>query len=120
MWVSAGVLETLQASFERTLTILREENATIRRMLEQATKRADDLAGELARSFVLGAFGPEMRRPTITAPAPPRTSRDAVPGLGNVFDPVAFDDPRGSFRSEAEASLLFPTTNGNAAETEGA
>ena len=120
MWVSAGVLETLQASFERTLTILREENATMRRMLEQATKRADDLAGELARSFVLGAFGPEMRRPVMTAPTPPRTSRDPINGLGNILDPLPFGDPRGTFQSEAEVSLLFPTTNGNAAETEGA
>jgi hypothetical protein len=116
MWVSAGVLEALQASFERTLTILREENSTLRRMLEQATKRADDLAGELARSFVLGAFGPDTRRPTITAPV--RTSRDAVPGLGNVFDPVALGDPRGTFATEDEASLLFPSTNGNVEEGE--
>jgi len=107
-------LERQERHFERTLAILREENSTLRRLFELTTNRADNLAGELARSLVVGAFGPDARRPTMAVPHPP-TSRDPINGLGNVLDPVPFDDPRGQFKSEAEASLLFPGTNGDAA-----
>jgi len=129
MWVSRGVLDALRASreetqdlrreqrtgFERTLAVLREENSTLRRLCEQTAQRADALAAETIRALVAqSGVGPDARRPVIAErPDPParsRTSRHPIPGLGNVLDPVPLGDPNGTFASEADASLLFPTT----------
>jgi hypothetical protein len=125
MWVSRGVLDALRASreetqdlrreqrtgFERTLAVLREENSTLRRLCEQTAQRADALTAETIRALV--AQSAPLRPVMAERPDPParsRTSRHPIPGLGNVLDPVPLGDPNGTFASEADASLLFPTT----------
>lgn len=108
-------LKNQERIFERTLAVLREENSTLRRLCEQTAQRADALAAETIRALVAqSGVGPDARRPVMAErpdpPARPRTSRHPIPGLGNVLDPVPLGDPNGTFASEADASLLFPTT----------
>lgn len=102
-----GALESSRLDSERTLAVLREENSTLRRMLEATAARADTLTTELARSLVMTAPAP---RPGGLTPPPPAvrvpTSPDPIRGLGNILDPVPFTDPDGEFRSVEAASLM--------------
>lgn len=112
MWVSPVVLQAITDTFERTLAVLREENTTLRKLLEAAHQRTDQQATELTRLLATSAV-PRMAPNVPTVPPRPRTSRDPIDGLGNVFDPVDYKDPRGMFKSEQEAALvptIFPTT----------
>ena len=107
-----AALRDARADYERTLAVLREENSTLRRMLEASSARADTLTLELAKTVVV--------QPT-PRPAPPsisrRASRDPIPGLGNLLDPVPFGDAAGSFATEAAASLMGAEDDGPAAAT---
>lgn len=108
-------LETQREGFERTTAVLREENATLRRMLEGAQRRGDELSLELTKALAIGGVGPNgtltsRREPT---PSRPATSRDPIRGLGDIFAPVPLGDPDGTFKELADASLLFPSTNGD-------
>lgn len=111
MWVSPAVLSAITESFERTLAVLREENATLRKLLEAAHARTDQQATELTRLLATSAV-PRIAPNMPTVPRA-RTSRDPIEGLGNVFDPLPHGDPRGMFKSEMDAALvpnIFPTT----------
>lgn len=97
-------LRTAREDFERTLVVLREENSTLRRMLEAAATRADALLTELAKSVAV--------QPTPKpAPAPVAdrrpTSKDPIEGLGNVLDPVDFGHHAATFNSPRAASLML-------------
>jgi len=105
--------DAYRTDFERTLAILREENSTMRRMFEAAALRADNLAAEMARQIVLAQAPPH---PALVSAEAPRTSRDPIHGLGNVFAPVPLGDPDGTYATEEEASLLFPSTAGTEGE----
>lgn len=94
-----------RADFERTLVILREENSTLRRMLEAQTARADQLATDLIRGLAVQAPRITTGGPPVTAIRRP-TGKDPIAGLGNVLDPVDFGDPNGQFASAAAASLM--------------
>lgn len=89
--------------FERTLCVLREENSTLRRMLEQSNSRADSLALDLARAVVVQA--PAIT-PQVASVPPRRTSRDPIEGLGNIFAPVDYTHPDATFGNERAASLM--------------
>lgn len=109
-WLSSAALAALTAAadrdrehFERTVAVLREENSTLRRMLEAAQRRQDELLGELVKSLATTAA--PARQPLASAP-PKRTSRDPIDGLGNVLDPVPYDHAMASFTSERAASLM--------------
>lgn len=109
----AAALASARAEFERTLIVLREENSTLRRMLEAAATRADTLLTELARSLVVQATpaptpGPRPRLPV---------SADPIRGLGNVFDHLKPGDPDGEFASLAAASLMAAEDDDGAAAT---
>lgn len=105
--------------FERTLAVLREENSTLRRMVESASTRADTLATELARSLVIQAPAP---KPGPAVPPPVRrTSPDPIAGLGNLLDPVPLGHPEGEFDRVSAASLMAITDDdASGAETDGA
>lgn len=98
-----GWLRAQRDDFERTLTVLREENSTLRRMLEAAQRRQDDLLAELVKSLATSAA---PARPPLTVAPPKRTSKDPIEGLGNVLDPVGYDHPMASFTNERAASLM--------------
>jgi len=104
-WLSTATLAALTAAYERTLTVVREENSTLRRMLEAAQARADAATAELVRSLAVTAAAPAA--PLRAAPPAGRTSRDPIEGLGNILDPVPFGDPNGMFSNERAASLMF-------------
>ena len=112
--------EEARADFERTLAVLREENSTLRRMLEGASTRADTLATELARSLVMQA--PPSPKPGPAVPPPVRrTSVDPIAGLGNLLDPVKIGAPEGEFETVRAASLMAVTDDDDSgAETDGA
>jgi hypothetical protein len=108
-----AALRDVRADFERTLAVLREENSTLRRMLEAASRRADDLSVALAKSVVVQA---------TPLPAPPsiprkRTSAEAIQGLGNLLDPVPFGDTTGLFDNARAASLMAAEDDDGAAAT---
>lgn len=112
MWVSPAVLQAITDSFERTLAVLREENATLRRLYEAEHARGDRLLDEIARQAVQYAM-PRPMPPNIPTVPRARTSRDPIGGLGNVLEPLPFGDPNGMFKSEQDAALvpnIFPTT----------
>lgn len=96
----AQAIATARTDFERTLAVLREENSTLRRMLEAASQRADGLALEIAKSMVIQATPPPQ--PVEVK----RTSRDPIAGLGSIFDPVAHDHPEATFTDARAASLM--------------
>jgi len=91
--------------FERTLAVLREENSMLRRVLETASARADQLTTEYVKALVVQ---PTSCSPTPPSPIPTRrpTSADPIRGLGNVLDPVKIGDPDGEFSSLRAASLM--------------
>lgn len=97
----------VRADFERTLTVLREENSTLRRMVEAQSARADMLLLELTKSTVHAVNSAPINTggPPVTATRRP-TSADPIRGLGNVLDPVKLGHPDGEFTSEAAASLM--------------
>lgn len=122
MWVSRRVFELLtgqlsaqREGFERTSAVLREENTTLRRMLEASHRRAEELSLELTKAFAIGGVGPNGTLAARREPTAPRaqTSRDPIRGLGDIFAPVKLGDPDGTFKTEDEATLLFPSTNGD-------
>jgi len=107
-----GALGALQVTvalahdnFERTLAVLREENSMLRRVLETASARADQLTTEYVRAL---AMNPMPGGPTPPPPIAGRrpTSPDPIRGLGNVLDPVKIGDPDGEFSSLRAASLM--------------
>jgi len=115
MWLSRrsvnaldDAVTTIAGNFERTLAVLREENSTLRRMLEAEGARANQLLLELTKAAVLSAAtsvaGPAAAH--VGSPPPRRTSKDPVPGVGNLLDPVPFGDKAGLFDTEAAASLM--------------
>jgi len=99
----AQAIAIAREDFERTVAILREENSTLRRMLEATAARADTLSIELARSLVVQA--PALRPAPASVP-PRRTSADPIKGLGNVLDPIPLGNPEGEFDSVRAASLM--------------
>lgn len=102
MWLSREAFAAMRETFERTLAVVREENATLRRMLEAQTARADRLSLEITKS---AAVSP-LPRPEPAAVPRRRTSRDPIEGLGNVLEPVGFEDEHATFTSERAASLM--------------
>lgn len=97
-------------TFERTLCVLREENSTLRRMLEQSNARADTLALDLARAVVVQT---PVVTPQLASVPPRRTSRDPIEGLGNVFAPVPFDHADSTFNDARAASLMYAEEESN-------
>jgi len=107
-----GALGALQVTvalahdnFERTLAVLREENSMLRRVLETASARADQLTTEYVRALVVQP----TPLPTTQEPRPALhrpTGKDPIKGLGNVLDPVPFGHPEGAFDSQRAASLM--------------
>lgn len=117
MWLSRRAADALddaltctRDTFERTLAVLREENSTLRRLFEAAAARADQLALELTKAVVIQP----TPRPLAAVP-PRRTSREPVPGVGNVLDPVTLGDPAGMFDTVAAASLMAAEDDASAA-----
>lgn len=113
MFVTVRTLEAARASargearedFERTLAILREENSTLRRLLEAQTARADQLAIDLIRGLAVQAPRINTGGPPVTSIRRP-TGKDPIAGLGNYLDEVPIGDPNGLFTSAAAASLM--------------
>lgn len=108
----AATLDRAREGYERTLAVLREENSTLRRMVEASNSRGDSLTTELARSLVVQPTPP----PVLAAPTLIRrpTSPDPIRGLGNVLDPVKIGDPDGEFESIDAASLMAIEESDNA------
>lgn len=106
--IQRTLLDLRGADFERTLVVLREENATLRRMLETSNARADQLANDLARSVIVspGFTSPGPAGTPVSELPPRRTSTDPVRGVGNMLDPVPFTDPMGEFTDARAASLM--------------
>lgn len=93
-------------TYERALAIVREENSQLRRLLDAAHRRTDQLTTDLVKSLATSAAPAAL---PLTAPPPAvarRTSRDPIEGLGNAFDPVPYDHPLSSFTNERAASLM--------------
>lgn len=101
MWLSRVVFDGLRETFERTLAVVREENATLRRMLEASDARARDLLLEITKAQAIQP----TPRPEATRPIG-RTPKDPIKGLENAFAPVTFEDPQASFTSARAASLM--------------
>jgi hypothetical protein len=97
-----AALRDARADYERTVVVLREENATLRRMLEAAQARVDALTTDLVKSLAVTA--PPV--PTAPASLPRRTPTDPIRGLGNLLDEVPFGDPAGSFADATAASIM--------------
>lgn len=105
MWLSREAFAAMRETFERTLAVVREENATLRRMLEKEAAHADRLLTEITKSLAVQAPTPVAHAGTPARP-PARTSRDPIEGLGNVLEPVGFEDEHATFTSERAASLM--------------
>lgn len=101
----AEATEAGRVEYERTLAVLREENSTLRRMLEATQRRADDATAELVKSLATSTR-PVAAPLAAVPPAAARTSRDPIKGLESMFDPVPFDHPLSSFTNERAASLM--------------
>ena len=100
----SATVDGARVYFERTLVVLREENSMLRRVLETASARADQLTTEYVRALVVQPTPAPIA--TVTAMTRRPTSSDPIRGLGNVLDPVKIGDPDGEFTSLRAASLM--------------
>jgi hypothetical protein len=96
-----AALRDARADYERTVVVLREENATLRRMLEAAQTRVDALTTDLVKSLAIVPT-PQPAPPSVSR----KTSTNPIRGLENLLDPLNLGDPNGEFSSERAASLM--------------
>jgi hypothetical protein len=114
-----AAVDRARVEFERTLAVLREENSTLRRMLEASALRADSLTTEVARSLVVQPTPGPTPPPAALVGLRKPTGRDPIQGLGNVLDPVPIGDPHGEFSSLRAASLMMAEEEANHAASTG-